>query len=155
MMRHLALLACAAGATAADLTVESPWSRATAPGAPAGAVFCTLVNAGAEADRLVAATCAVADTVELHTHARGADGVMRMRPVEAIPVPAGGRVLLKPGAEHLMLIGLKRPLAAGEVLPLTLRFARAGEMTVLAQVGAAGAEAPGAPATAAGCCQHR
>lgn len=154
-MRHLALLAASTLAAAADLAVESPWSRATAPGAPTGAVFCTLVNAGAEPDRLVAATCAAADTVELHTHTRGADGVMRMRPVEAIPVPAGGRVLLKPGAEHIMLIGLKRPLAAGEALPLTLRFARAGEVAVQVQVGAAGAAAPAAPATAAGCCQHR
>lgn len=152
-MRILALLATTALATAADVTVESPWSRATAPGAAAGAVFAVLVNTGNAPDRLVAAECALADTVELHTHARGADGVMRMRAVEAIALPAGDRVALRPGAEHIMLLGLRRPLAAGENVPLTLRFERAGTLTVLARVGEASAMQ--APATAAPtCCAH-
>lgn len=139
--------------------VEGPWARATAPGAQAGAVFATL-RGGAEGDRLVGAACAVADTVELHTHVRDADGVMRMRPVDAIPVPAGGAAVLRPGAEHVMLIGLRRALVEGERLPLELTFARAGRREVLVQVGAATADAAPAPAGSAspatgGCCAHR
>ena len=67
--------------------------------------------------------------------------VMRMRQVEAIEVPAGQRVELKPGGLHLMLMGLKQALPAGTRLPLKLRFERAGEVQVELAVEAAGARA--------------
>jgi copper(I)-binding protein len=59
---------------------------------------------------------------------------MRMRQVERIEVPAAGRVELKPGGLHVMLIGLERPLQEDEVVPITLRFADGSEQTVDAPV---------------------
>jgi copper(I)-binding protein len=68
---------------------------------------------------------------------------MRMRPVADIPVPANGSVTLQPGGLHLMLIGLTQPLAVGQSVPVTLRFERAGEVTIQLAVQAAGARQPG------------
>jgi hypothetical protein len=77
----------------------------------------------------------------LHTHIN-TDGVARMRPVEAVPVPAGGMTLLKPGGHHVMLRGLGSPLKEGDSFPLTLVFEKAGEMVVEVQVLAATATGP-------------
>ena len=123
------------------LRIETPWTRAALEGRQ-GAGFLTIRNTGAVADRLVAATSPVSGRVELHTHIRDGD-VMRMRPVEDIPVPANGSVTLQPGGLHLMLMGLNRPLVAGETIPVTLRFAGAGEVTIQLAVQAAGARGPG------------
>lgn len=122
------------------LRIEAPWTRAALEGRQ-GAGFLVIRNGGAAADRLVAATSPVAGRVELHTHIRDGD-VMRMRPVDGIPVPAGGSVALQPGGLHLMFTGLNRALVAGETIPVTLRFAEAGEVTVGLRVEAAGARGP-------------
>ncbi len=114
---------------AGPITVEKPWARATAPRAHAGAAFMTLTNAGPEADRLVAADAPVAEITELHTHIMDG-GIARMRPVEAIEVPAGGSASLQPGGLHVMMIGLTQQLREGDVFPLTLTFESAGEITV-------------------------
>jgi copper(I)-binding protein len=82
--------------------------------------------------------------VEIHTTFRDGD-VMRMRPVAAIEVPAKGAVTLAPGGMHVMLMGLTKPLAIGEAVPLTLTFERAGAVTVQAMVQAAGAMGAGMP----------
>jgi copper(I)-binding protein len=141
-----ALLCCLPLAlAAAEISVEQAWSRATAPGQTTGAVFATIRNAGAAADRLESATCAAAGTVELHGHELGADGLMRMRAVPAIEIPAGAAVELKPGGLHIMLFDLRQPLAKGATTAVTLRFQRAGEITIAAAIEAAGAMGP-APA---------
>jgi periplasmic copper chaperone A len=57
-----------------------------------------------------------------------------MREVDAIDVPAGGKVKLEPGGLHIMLVGLKAPLAAGSSFPLTLKFEKAGELKVEVKV---------------------
>ncbi|MBB3898155.1 copper chaperone PCu(A)C [Roseococcus suduntuyensis] len=130
------------GATSlGPLRVEAPWTRAALEGRQ-GAGFMTIRNTGTVADRLVSATSPVAGRVELHTHLRDGD-VMRMRPVEDIPVPAGGSATLQPGGLHLMFMGLNRTLVAGETVPVTLRFAAAGEVTVQLRVQAAGARGHG------------
>jgi copper(I)-binding protein len=135
--RHLLaaalLLAAAMPATAHDfkagpITIGHPWARPTAAGQPVGGGFMKFSNAGA-ADRLVAVSAGVSATVELHTMRMEGD-VMRMRQVDAIELPAGGSVELKPGGLHLMFIGLKQPLKAGETFPATLRFEKAGEVVV-------------------------
>jgi copper(I)-binding protein len=75
----------------------------------------------------------VAEVVELHTHVM--DGtIMRMRKVDAIDVTGGSTTELKPGGLHVMLIGLKAPLKAGEKFPLTLKFERAGEVKLDVEV---------------------
>jgi copper(I)-binding protein len=97
-----------------------------------------LRNTGTAPDRLLSAATPAARVVELHTHIREGD-VMRMRPVADIPVPPGETVRLQPGGLHVMLIGLTRPLERGQQIPLTLRFERGGEVTVMLEVQAAGA----------------
>ena len=95
------------------------------------AVYLTVVNKSDVPDALVAASCDVANTVELHeTQMKG--NVVRMVPVTRIGVPAKGRAELKPGGFHLMLIGLKRDLKPGDVIKMTLRFEKNGkkELTV-------------------------
>ena len=69
------------------------------------------------------------------------DGVMQMRQIaDGSPIPAGGSVTLKPGSYHVMLIGLKKPLTPGEIFPLTLTFAKVGNISVLVPIQAMGAK---------------
>lgn len=131
--------AAAADAAGGDITIVEPWSRATAPGAANGAGFVTIRNAGDRPDRLVSATSPRAARVEIHsTEMEG--GVMRMRVLPAgLEIPAKGEARLASGGAHLMLVGLRTPLAAGERVPVTLRFARAGDMPVEFSVAPLGA----------------
>jgi copper(I)-binding protein len=85
------------------------------------------------ADTLLAVATDVAEVVELHTVERDGD-IMRMRPVQQIEVPAGGTTALEPGGFHVMLIGLRRDLQAGDTIRLTLTFANAGDVLVEAPV---------------------
>jgi copper(I)-binding protein len=121
------------------ITVEQAWSRATPPRQKIGAAYLTIRNAGDTADRLVAADSPVAGTVELHSMSM-TDGVMRMRPVAAIAVPAGGSATLQPGGLHIMLIGLHAPLRQGERFDLTLTFETAGTVSVPVTVGPVGGD---------------
>jgi copper(I)-binding protein len=98
-----------------------------------GAVYVTLSNTGSQADALVSASSDAARTVELH-EVQKEGGVMKMRPVKSIPVPAGGKVELKPGGYHIMLLDLKRDLKPGETVPVTLRLERGGELRIEAAV---------------------
>jgi copper(I)-binding protein len=123
------------------LRLENPWTRAANAGGQGGG-FLVIRNTGAVADRLLSVSSPAAQRMELHTHIRDGD-VMRMRPVADIPVPANGSVTLQPGGLHLMLIGLTQPLAVGQSVPVTLRFERAGEVTIQLAVQAAGARQPG------------
>ncbi len=119
-----------------SLSLSEAWARATVPGQASGAAYLKIRNAGAT-DKLVSASAPVADVVELHTHVM--DGTtMRMRKVEAIDVTGGATTELKPGGLHIMLIGLKAPLKAGEKFPLTLKFERAGEVKIEVPVRAIG-----------------
>lgn len=144
-MKRLLFAACfAAGAAHAQVTVEKPWLRATAPGAKVGGGYVLIRNAGAAADRLVGASSPAAARVELHTHIREGE-VMKMREVRAFDVPARGSFELKPGGAHLMFMELKRPFKEGESVPVTLKFETAGELGAEFQVGRlGGAMAPGA-----------
>lgn len=125
-------------AQAEGLSIEAPFARATAGPARNGAAFLTVKNAGGDADRLIGAKATVADHVELHTHLHE-NGVMKMRQIEAVDVPAGGMASLQPGGDHIMLMGLKAPLKEGESFPLTLVFENAGEVTVDVTIGGVGA----------------
>lgn len=141
----LAFDAFALTASAADLAIEQPWARATPGRAPTGAAYLTLVNRGKDDDKLLGAATPVAGKVELHG-SRAAAGhgghVMEMRPVAEIEVKAGQSVVFKPDGLHVMLVGLKAPLKEGERFPLTLRFAKAGEVKIEVPVAKAGAMAP-------------
>ena len=115
---------------AGTLTIRGLWTRQTAPGQSVGGGFMTITNAGGRDDRLLGGTSPAAERVEVHTMSLQG-GVMRMRPLpDGLAIPANGSVSLAPGGYHIMLIGLKRPLALGGRVPLTLRFRRAGKVKV-------------------------
>jgi copper(I)-binding protein len=116
--------------------VQKPWARATT--GSTGAAYFRVVNKGAAADRLIALKTPVAEKAELHED-RMKDGIMEMRPIGPLPIEAGKSATLKPGAGHVMLIGLKQPLKQGESFPLTLSFEKAGDVTVVVHVEGAGA----------------
>ena len=109
--------------TVGNVTVVEPWSRALPPNAPSGG----------ESDRIVSARTDIADTVEIHTHEMDG-GMMKMRRVESVEVPAGGEARFKPHGLHLMLFGLKEPLAGGTSYALTVVFEKAGELDVSVDV---------------------
>jgi len=102
-------------------------------GGATGAVYATIANTGKEADALVSASSNASQTVELH-EVKNEGGVMKMRPVPMIGLPAGGKVEMKPGGYHVMLIGLKRDLKPGDTVEVTLKFDRGGEVRVDAPV---------------------
>ena len=127
-----ALLSAAAPASAGGaLIVEDARARILLPSRP-GAAWLTIRNSG-DADRLVGAGSPAAARVELHRHIHR-DGVMAMRRVEAIDIPAGGETALEPGGNHLMLFGLKTRLAPEDRFPLTLVFEKAGRVAVEVRV---------------------
>jgi copper(I)-binding protein len=116
-----------------NIQVQHPYARAVPPGQPNSAAFMTLRNMGGEANALIAASSPAANVVELHTHTMD-DGMMKMRRVEQIDIPAKGETELKPGGLHIMLIGLKQQLKPGIKVALTLKFSDGTESTVDAPV---------------------
>lgn len=139
----VAALTFAAEGALADggVSVSQPWARATAPSARNGGAFMVVTNGGAEPDRIVSAQTPVAEKAELHTHAMD-NGVMKMRPVDAIELAPGEPAVLRPGGLHVMLLGLKQPLTQGSRFPITLTFAKAPPVTVDVPVLGAAAMGP-------------
>jgi len=127
-------------AAIAQVTVEKPWARATAPGATVGGGYLTIRNGQASIDRLVGASSPAAARVELHVHLREGE-VMKMRQVLALEVPAGGVLELKPGAAHLMFVAIGKPFKEGERIPVKLKFEKAGEVNAEFHVGRLGESA--------------
>lgn len=121
------------------IQIDHPWARVTAAGQSAGGGFMTLTNRGRRADVLIGGSTPVAREVQVHEMAV-TDGVMRMRQLTGgLTIPAGGSVQLRPGSYHVMFMGLNRALVAGERVPVTLRFQRAGSVRVEFAVEAMGA----------------
>lgn len=141
-----ALAALAHDYKAGAITINHPWARATPQGATVGAGYLTLTNTGTAPDRLVGASAAAADHVELHEMSM-TDGVMRMRPVkDGIELKPGQTVEFKSGAFHLMMVDLKQPLQQGQRVKGTLTFEKAGSVEVEFAVEAIGGPARPAPA---------
>ena len=138
----LALAASAHDFKVGEIQVGHPHARPTNAGQQVGAGYLKLDNRG-PADRLVSVTTSAAKSVELHTMSMEGD-MMKMRQLDAIELPKGATVELKPGGLHLMLMGLKAPLKSGDTFPMTLRFEKAGEVvvTVKVEVPQAGDAAP-------------
>jgi copper(I)-binding protein len=99
-----------------------------------GAVYFTVVNEGGAPDRIMRAQTDVAESVELHV-SRLDNGVMKMEPVAGgVEVAAGGKVELKPGSYHVMLMGLKQDLKPGDRFPVTVELEKSGALKVEAIV---------------------
>ncbi len=115
------------------IQIQHPYARAVPPGQPNSAAFMTLRNMGDADNAVVSASSPEAKVVELHTHTME-DGMMKMRRIEKIAIPAKGETVLKPGGLHIMLIGLKQQLKPGMKVSLTLNFTDGSETTVEAPV---------------------
>ncbi|WP_210394842.1 copper chaperone PCu(A)C [Motiliproteus sediminis] len=107
--------------THADVVVHHGYLRASAPGAPNSAGFMVLYNRGDKEVALTSAATEAAQVTELHNHVED-NGVMRMRQVAHVQLPAGAHVELQPGGYHLMLMGLKGQLTEGQRVAVTLGF---------------------------------
>ncbi len=124
--------ALAHGGDAGDVAIGHPFATPTVPGAKNGAAYVArLENKGAQADRLLRASTPAAASVELHSMTVDAQGIMRMREVDAIVLAPGSTVRMRPGqGVHLMLVGLREPLREGASFPMTLEFERGGKAEV-------------------------
>jgi copper(I)-binding protein len=129
---------------AGDLVIMQAWSRATPGGAKIAGGYLTIENKGSTPDRLIGGSADVASKVEVHEMTMN-NGVMTMRPLDkGLTIEPGRTVKLAPGGYHLMMFDLKSPLKAGEKVPVTLDFEKAGKVTVTLNVEAMGAQGPAA-----------
>ena len=123
------------------IRAEQPWVRATAPQQKVGGAYVTLTSPAD--DRLVGVSSPVAGRAEVHQMTMDG-GVMRMREQkDGIALPAGKTVALAPGGYHIMLMDLNKPLVAGQVISVQLRFQHAPPMSLEMKVAPVGAQAPG------------
>ncbi|WP_026597176.1 DUF1775 domain-containing protein [Methylobacterium sp. 77] len=127
---------------AGDLTIDTPWMRATPGGATVAGGYVRITNTGAQADTLVSATIPLAASGSIHSMTMDG-GVMKMASVEGgLVLKPGETVELKPGSYHLMFEGLKASPKVGESISGTLVFARAGSVPVTFAVAPIGAKTP-------------
>jgi periplasmic copper chaperone A len=129
--------------TAGSLKLSAAWARATPKGAPVGGGYLTITNNGTAPDRLIGGSSDTATRFEIHNMSMD-HGVMKMRPVEAgIEIKPGQTVELKPGGYHVMFVGLKKPFEQGDHVKATLKFEKAGDVTVDFAVEGIGAQTGG------------
>jgi hypothetical protein len=137
----LAVCACSEPPRQAQggIAIVDPWARATPAGATVGAGYMQIVNNGPSPVKLVGGQTPVAERVEIHMMSMEG-GVMAMRSLPGgLDIPAGGTVSLAPGGLHVMMIGLRQPLAEGESVPLTLIFDTGARIDVRLAVRSMGA----------------
>lgn len=124
---------------AGDIKIEKAWTRATPEGAKAGGAFLLVTNKGGEADRLIGASSDVSSKVEIHEMSM-VDGVMKMQELkDGLAIAPGETIELKPGSFHIMMIGLHKAIAEGDMVKINLEFEKAGKVDVMfpaAQLGA-------------------
>lgn len=120
-------------ALAGELAVNSTWARATPPGAKVAAVYLVIDNQSTKSDRLLKLRSPVAASAEVH-RSSVEDGIARMRPVTVLHVGAGERIAFEPGGLHVMLMGLRKPLIAGQTFELELVFEVAGPRRVVVSI---------------------
>ena len=99
------------------VTVNNAWVRPTVPGQSVAGAYLDIT--AKQSARLIAASSPISPDVQIHWMQMDGD-VMRMREVSAIELPKNRTVSLKPNGYHLMLMKLKKPIQAGETVPLTL-----------------------------------
>jgi len=123
----------------AAVTATDAWVRGTVPAQTTTGAFVTLQSS--DDAKLVGVASPIAKSAEIHESAMSA-GTMRMNAVDAVALPAGKRVELKPGGYHVMLLGVAKALGAGDKVPLTLTIegpgGRRSTLEVTAEVRALG-----------------
>ena len=118
---------------AGDLHIDHPWSKQVPPTSQVAAAFFNIMNHSDSSDELISASSPIAGKTELHAHIHE-DGMMKMREVGKIDVPAQGAQMLKPGGYHVMFFNLNEVPELGESFPLTLNFKHAGTVVVEVKV---------------------
>ena len=114
---------------AGSLVLEHPHMRASMGMSPTTAGYLVIENKGKVDDRLVSASCACAKMVMIH-QTEIKNSMASMKSVDGLPIPASGKAVLAPGGTHLMVMGLKAPIKSGNMVDLTLTFAKAGAVKV-------------------------
>lgn len=125
------LASCSQRSEPPAINIVDAWARATAPGQTSTAVYFTIRNAGGE-DKLLS-VASPAGQASIHSTSM-TGGIVRMRSVHELDIPAHSTVALKPGGTHVMLTGLKGGLANASLVPLRLTFAKSGDMKIVATV---------------------
>jgi periplasmic copper chaperone A len=115
------------------VAVEDAWIPQPPPGAQVAAAYFTVRNSGSTSVVLTEVESSLADAAMLHESLEH-NGQAEMRPVERLTIAPGQRIVLRPGGLHVMLHGLHRPLAVGDRVPLTLRFASGSSLAATARV---------------------
>ena len=119
------------------LVIDHPWARTTAPAARTGVVYFSIKNSADQADTLLSATVgsSIAKRASLHEMKMDAKGLMHMREIKAgLAMAAQSTVQFAPGGYHVMLEGLVKPLIAKQEFGMTLKFAKAGSVSVIVLV---------------------
>ena len=122
-------VAHAADFKAGSLEINDLWVRGSVPGQTNGAGYMQINNPTGVSDRLLSAESDASNRLELHTVITE-NGVAKMRQVPGIDVPAKGSAKLVPGGFHMMFLQLTGPFKQGEVVPVVLKFEKAGEVRV-------------------------
>jgi copper(I)-binding protein len=116
------------------VVVEGAWVGEVPPSSPVAAAYMTIKNEGAADDKLLSVTSSIAGSTMIHQTTIDEQSVARMEMVDALVIPAGKSVVLKPGGTHIMLMDLKEPVTGKEKIELDLKFENAGDMKVEAPV---------------------
>ena len=145
LIAALSLIAGAASAknfSVGSIEISNPWIRATPRGASVAGAYLTVVNIGAEAERLMGGSIAGVSRLEVHRMVMDGN-VAKMRPVEGgLEIKPGQSVALTPDSFHVMLIGFKQQFQQGQHVKGTLEFQKAGKVDVEFTVESMGAAGP-------------
>ncbi len=105
----------------AELKVDDGYMRAVPPGQMMSAAFMQLTNTGDKTVELVGGKSGDVKSIEVHNHKK-VEGVMKMYRVPTLKIEPGQSVTLQPGGLHIMFIGLKKMIKAGDQFAFDLSF---------------------------------
>jgi copper(I)-binding protein len=116
------------------VVVEGAWVGEVPPSSPVAAAYMTIKNEGNADDKLLSVTSSISGSTMIHQTVIDEQSVARMEMVDALVIPAGKSVVLKPGGTHIMLMDLKEPVTGKEKIELDLKFENAGDIKIEAPV---------------------
>lgn len=126
-----AMLLASTPLLAQEIMIEHSYIRSSTPTSPTAAAFFVMMNHSEQDDRLVSVASEVTEKVELHRHSEDANGVMRMGQIEGgVALAAGESHAFARGGDHVMFMGLNRPLEQGSAVTVTLTFEKAGDVVI-------------------------
>ena len=121
MKKFVLSIASIAAVFGADVEIDGAYARASIPNVPNSAAFFVIKNNSDKDIAITSANSDVAEKNELHTHIKENE-MMKMMKIEKLVVPAKSSLELKSGGDHVMLMGLKKELKAGDEISLELSF---------------------------------